>query len=325
MTPTCENFIRAVLTQNWRNAFLNLNGLNMPELLRGLAALDRLDLDDLWAQRGNFTGSVDMPRIEYAHDVVVNGRLPAVAPGDLQVTGQVAAARTFNTQRTPLTFEHDLTGLLPATNANPPTLQENDFVIAAANLGVEVAAIMAVAQVEAGGRAGFAADGRPIVRYELHVFQRRTNGIYNQTHPHLSQPTLAAGNPYHRGGQPNEWSLIHGAMILRDGNGVRRSSDAWQSTSWGMFQVMGFNHVAVGWANVNDFVTDMFRSEAEHLRAFIGYCRNNHLIGHIQNHRWADFARGYNGPNYAANNYDVNIANAFARISAQRRAQGLTP
>jgi len=325
MTPTCENFIRAVLAQNWRNAFLNLNGLNMPELLRGLAALDRLDLNDLWAQRGNFTGSVDMPRIEYARDVVVNGRLPAIAPGDLQITGQVATARTFNTHRTPLTFEHDLTGLLPATNPNPPTFQENDFVIAAANLGVEVAAIMAVAQVEAGGRAGFAADGRPIVRYELHIFQRRTNGIYHQTHPHLSQPTLAAGNQYHRGGQPNEWSLIHGAMILQDGNGVRRSSDAWQSTSWGMFQVMGFNHVAVGWANINDFVTDMFRSEAEHLRAFIGYCRNNHLIGHIQNHRWADFARGYNGPNYAANNYDINIANAYARISAQRRAQGLTP
>src|SRR5262245_36764343 len=118
MTPTCENFICAVLAQNWRDAFLNFIGLIMPELLRGLAALYRLDLNDLWSQRGNFAGSVDMPRIEYAHDVVVNGRLPAIAPGDLQVTGQVAAARTFNTHRTPLTFEHDLTGLLPATNEN---------------------------------------------------------------------------------------------------------------------------------------------------------------------------------------------------------------
>ncbi|HEU0177511.1 MAG TPA: N-acetylmuramidase family protein [Blastocatellia bacterium] len=325
MSPTCETFIRAVLAQNWREAFLNLNGLNMPEMLRGLAALDRLDLNDLWAQNGNFTGLVNMPRIEYAYNVVVNGQLPAAAPGDLQVTGQVAEARAFNMNRTPLTFEHDLTGLLPAANANPPALLENDFVIAATNLGVEVAAIMAVAQVEAGGRRGFEADGRPIIRYELHIFQRRTNGIYHQTHPHLSQPTLAAGNPYHRGGQPNEWSLIHGAMILRDGNRNRRSSDAWQSTSWGMFQVMGFNYAAVGWGNIDDFVADMFRSEAQHLQAFIGYCRNNHLIQHIQNQNWAAFALGYNGPNYRANNYDVNIANAYTRISAQRRRQGLTP
>jgi hypothetical protein len=325
MTPTCENFIRAVLQQNWRIAFLNLNGLNMPEMLRGLAALDRLDLNEMWAQHGFFAGIVDMPRIEYAYDVVVNRRIPATAPGNLQATGQVAEARAFNTNRTPLTFEHDLTGLLPAANANPPTLTENDFVMAAANLGVEVAAIMAVAQVEAGGRQGFAADGRPLVRYELHVFQRRTNGIYHQTHPHLSQPTLATGNQYHNARQANEWSMIHGAMILRDAARVRRSSDAWQSTSWGMFQVMGFNHAVVGWGNINDFITDMFRSEERHLQAFIGYCQANNLIRHIQTHNWAAFAAGYNGPNYAANNYDVNMANAYARISAQRRRQGLTP
>jgi hypothetical protein len=324
MSPTCEAFIRAVIAPNWRDAFLNLNGLNMFEMLRGLAALDRLDLADLWRQQGLFTGLVNIPRIEYAYNVVLNRTLPATAPGDLLATGQVGDARGFIGKPTPLTFENDLTALLPAATAAPPGLGEADFVAAARTLRIEVAAIMAVAQVEAGGRRGFAADGRPIVRYELHIFQGRTGGTYHRTHPHLSQPTRAAGNPFHHGGQPNEWSLIHGAMILRDGAN-RRASDAWQSTSWGMFQVMGFNFAPVGWPNINDFVADMFRSEGQHLRAFIGYCNANHLNGHIQRHDWAAFANGYNGHEYAANNYDTNIGAAYNRISAQRHARGLTP
>ena len=324
MSPTCEAFIRAVIAQNWSDAFLNLNGLNMFEMLRALAALDRADLGDLWAQRGASVGLVNMPRIEYAHDVVVGGRLPPTAPGDLQATGQVADARSFIGNRTRLTFENDLTGLLPPASAAPPTLTEADFEAAATRLGVDVAAIMAVAQIEAGGRQGFAADRRPIVRYELHIFHGRTRGSYHRSHPHLSQPNLAAGDPFHRGGQPNEWSLIHGAMILRDGAN-RRASDAWQSSSWGMFQVMGFNHAAVGWSNINDFVRDMFTSEEHHLNAFTGYCTTNHLIRHIQRQDWTAFARGYNGPHFARHDYHIKIGAAYNRISAQRRGKGLTP
>ena len=327
MSPTCEAFIRAVVAGNWRDAFLNLNGLNMFEMLRGMAALDRLDLTDLWAQQGSFTGMVNMPRIQYAHDVVLNRHLPQTAPGDLQQTGQVGDAQTFIGHPTPLVFENDLTNTLPVPLAGPPTLTEFDFVTAANTLGggVEVAGIMAVAQVEAGGRIGFGPTGRPIIRYELHIFHGRTGGIYHATHPHLSQPTLAAGNPYHTGGQTNEWSLMHGAMILRNAAGTRRTSDAWQSASWGMFQVMGFNFSSVGWATINAFVADMFRSEGQHLNAFLGYVRNNHLAGHIAGHNWADFARGYNGVGYAVNHYDDHMAAAYARIGAQRRRDHMQP
>src|ERR1035441_5643972 len=113
MSPTCEAFIRAVVAANWRDAFLNLNGLNMYEMLRGMAALDRLDLGDLWAQQASFTGMVNMPRIQYAHDVVLNRHLPQTAPGDLQQTGQVGDARNFIGHPSPLVFENDLTGTLP--------------------------------------------------------------------------------------------------------------------------------------------------------------------------------------------------------------------
>lgn len=345
MSPECEAFIQAVIgaeayamggligPPDWDEAFRRLNGLNMSEMLRGLAALDPLDLDDLWAQHAASAGQVNMPRIEYAYNVVHDRRLPAAAPGDLQATGQVGDARGFLANPTPLRFDRDLTGTLPAPNPNAPTLTEPDYVAAAARIGAEVAAVQAVARVESGGRVGFGADGRPIVRYELHIFRNGggqrspwhgTGGTYDRTHPHLSQQTLAAGNRYHDGTQANEWSLIYGAMILRNATGGRRTGDAWMSASWGMFQVMGYNF-GVDWADVDTFASDMFVSEAQHLRAFIGYIRTNHLENSLINHDWAAFANGYNGPGYAVNNYDVNIGNAFTNIQANRRRQRLTP
>ena len=54
-------------------------------------------------------------------------------------------------------------------------LTDEDFKRAAATLNVEVAAVRAVAEVEAAGR-GFLADGRPQILYEAHIFHRLTNG-----------------------------------------------------------------------------------------------------------------------------------------------------
>src|SRR5437660_10957463 len=161
MSPACENFIRAVLAMAWRDAFLNLNGLSRDEMLRAIAALDPLDRADLWTNHDSYAGTVNMPRIEYAYNVVKDGRVPASAPGDLQDTGQVGEAQSYLAHRPYLTFTNDLTGLLPTNNSGAATLSNGDFESVAVALGVEVAAIQAVAQVEAGGRHGFS-GGRPI-------------------------------------------------------------------------------------------------------------------------------------------------------------------
>jgi hypothetical protein len=309
MSPVCENFIKAVLQKDWRSAFLNLNGLNMFEMLRGLAAIDPDDLSDLMRMKAASANQVNMPRIEYAAEVVQTRRLPKDAPGDLQQTGQVQDARNFIAKPTPLVFENDLTGQLPAPNPGALRLGPADFQRSATELGVEVAAIRAVASVESGGRSGFGPGNRPVLRYELHIFHGRTHGKYHRTHPHLSQPTLAAGNAYHVGGQANEYSLLHGAMILRD-----CVDTALESASWGMFQIMGFNHS--GFGDVGAFVAAMYNSEGEQMRSFLAYCRGRGLANALRSHDWAGFARGYNGTGYAANHYDVNLANAYARFSA---------
>jgi N-acetylmuramidase len=319
MSPFCENFIRAVLARQWQTAFVHLNGLNMVEMLRAIAAIDPLDRDDLWAQRAASVSSVNMPRIEYAWSVVQARSLPPVAPGDLAATSQVTDAGNFIARPTPLVFENDLTATLPSPNPDAPRLFETDFIAAAASVGAgaEVSAVMAVAQVEAGGRSGFN-TGRPVIRYELHIFHAETGGAYDRSHPHLSQPTLAAGEHFHDYTQPTEWSMLLSAMILREAAGPRRIRAALRSASWGMFQVMGSNYGMGGWSDVVQFASDMFASEGNQLRAFLGYVRASGLGPALINRNWATFAKGYNGPQYAGNHYDTNIGAAYTQIRADR-------
>ena len=58
MSTTCERFITAVQFQDWGRAYTNLNGLNMYEMVRSLAEIDRADLDDLWGQRTTYGAGV---------------------------------------------------------------------------------------------------------------------------------------------------------------------------------------------------------------------------------------------------------------------------
>lgn len=77
---------------------------------------------------------------------------------------------------------------LKSTCDGGTTLSDADYQYAATQLGDGIPAnlIKAFAQVESGGRSGFAPNGLPIIAFEGHWFQRLTNGKYDQTHPLLS-------------------------------------------------------------------------------------------------------------------------------------------
>jgi hypothetical protein len=89
-----QAFEFAVQHQDWENAFLNLNGLNMYEMLRSLDALDLATSKTLWSNRYTYANKINLPRIEYARNVVLNRVLPDPV-GDLLETGQVKAAADF--------------------------------------------------------------------------------------------------------------------------------------------------------------------------------------------------------------------------------------
>ena len=181
-----------------------------------------------------------------------------------------------------------------------------DFQNAARELKCEVAAVRAVAEVESGGRTGFDTQKRPKILFEIHLFQKHTNGRFNKSHPHLSS---SYGSPNRRASYAkDQWKVINEAFALD-------ASAAVKSASWGMFQVLGQNYKMVGWKSLRQFVTDMFASEAQHMRAFLGYCRAANLVRHLRTKSWASFAAGYNGPDYASNAYHIKMADAYRRYS----------
>ena len=314
-------FLQAVLRKSWKEATENANGLSMTDMLRAMATLDRKDLKDFRAESAAYAGAVYLPRIHYAIDVIEGdsvAAMPHVAPGDLEATGQVGYAKKYLTQRNRKSWLHlpyDLTNTLPLPLPSPSLLTVEQVAEIARDLKVETAALRAIAEVESSG-APFGPDGRPIVRFELHVFHskvRATSAVdaktYEKTHPHLCQHSQDTGDLYHGGGQTTEWGMLHGALALRG-----HTEQALSSASYGKFQVMGFNHAKIGWPSVTQFVRDMFVSEANQFKAFMGYVEAGSLVRHIRSHDWASFAHGYNGAGYLRYKYDTRMAAAYDRF-----------
>lgn len=184
------------------------------------------------------------------------------------------------------------------------TLTDADYQRAAKSLGVDVASIKAVASVESSG-AGFLPDGRPKILFEAQQFHDHTGGRYDRTHPDISSPTW--NRSLYKGGAA-EYGRLAEAQKLD-------SSAALQSASWGKFQILGSNYRAAGYDSVESFVAGMKQSEGKQLDAFVGFVKANGLADNLKNHDWAGFARGYNGPGYAANDYDGKMARAYAQYS----------
>ena len=186
-----------------------------------------------------------------------------------------------------------------------PTLTDEDFERAARRLRCDVPAIKAVAQVESRG-AGFLPSGEPKILFEAHIFDRLTAGRFRRSHPRLSSPkwdkSLYAGS-----GAGEHKRLQQAVELDRDA--------ALQSASWGRFQVLGLNWRLCGYKSLQDFINDMYRSEAGHLNSFVGFVLGRSLDDELRELRWDAFSAAYNGPGYAQNDYAGKMARAYARLN----------
>jgi hypothetical protein len=170
-------------------------------------------------------------------------------------------------------------------------------------LRVNEAAIWTILKVETRG-CGFLADRRPQILFERHLFHHETNGRFDVSHPEISDEDRGG---YGRGGAP-QYERLEAAI------GCDRRA-ALRSTSWGIGQVLGRNAELVGFADVEPMVREMVGSEAAQLRGMHGHIAATGLDRALRDRRWADFARGYNGKNFAVNAYDVKLRDAFEHYS----------
>ena len=170
-------------------------------------------------------------------------------------------------------------------------------------LGVQPPEIWAVLSVETFG-CGYLPDRRPQILYERHVFHRLTHGRFDD------EGDISAATPGGYGARGAHQYLRLAAAIEKDRDA------ALQSASWGIGQIMGANHVLAGFQSVEEMVTAMSESEDRQLAAMSSFLHGAGLRASLLAHDWAAFARGYNGPNYAANRYDVRLKQAFRKYSA---------
>lgn len=190
-------------------------------------------------------------------------------------------------------------------------LSADDIRKAADGIGVTPCAVQAVLAVESSG-AGFLPDGRVKILFEGHIFWRelKKRGLdpapLAAKFPNIVYPKWDRAQ--YRGGAAEHERLKAAALLNQEA--------ALCSASWGLFQIMGFNHAACGFAGVRDFIDAQEESEARQLESFCAFMRSQGLAPLLAGHDWAGFARRYNGPDYAANGYDEKLSRAFERCKA---------
>ena len=205
--------------------------------------------------------------------------------------------KTFISQLTSYNSEKD-------AELDVSAITEADILALAKSLGIELATIKAVIAVESSG-SWLQKDGRPIIRFESHIFSDLTNNLYDKDYPKISSKRY---NPsLNLSSSEKEYSRFDIAKNLNQ-------TAALKSASYGAFQIMGFNHAIVGFKNVQDFYQAM-HSPKEQLKAFGQFLINNSLVKSLRNKDWKGFAYSYNGSSYHLHNppYDVRLANAYQK------------
>lgn len=193
-------------------------------------------------------------------------------------------------------------------------LKRQDLQQAADRLGVPLASVMAVNQVESRGE-GFAANGRPVILFERHVMHERlqAHGITERTADNLAvrYPALVSRQTGgYIGGTAEHQRLAQAQQIHNEA--------ALESASWGLFQIMGYHWERLGYLDAQHFADTMALSEAAQLDAFVCFIETDPALHKaLKARNWKAFAKGYNGKNYAQNLYDVKLARAYAQFAGE--------
>lgn len=186
---------------------------------------------------------------------------------------------------------------------------------AARGLGVEPAALAAVAHIESGLRTHAMVAGRaePLIRFEGHYFDRRLSSARREKARREGLSAPQAGRIANPAAQTGRWALLARAAAIDH-------VAAHESVSWGIGQVMGAHWAWLGYASVDALVAEARTGIGGQMRLMARYIEKAGLAGTLQAKDWATFARFYNGPAYRKNDYDGKLARAYERYA--RRAGG---
>ena len=183
----------------------------------------------------------------------------------------------------------------------------------AADLGVEPAALMAIVEVESGGRLYAKVQGRnePLIRFEGHYFDRLLPASARPKARKLGLASPKAGKIRNPARQSDRWNLLNRAI------GINRLA-ALSSCSWGVGQVMGAHWKWLDYGSVDALVAEARPGGAGQIVLMVRYIDKAGLLAALRARDWATFARLYNGPAYARYAYDKKMAAAYQKHATKR-------
>ncbi|WP_011582052.1 MULTISPECIES: N-acetylmuramidase domain-containing protein [Chelativorans] len=182
----------------------------------------------------------------------------------------------------------------------------------ASKAGLEPAILMAVIEVETGGLAHTQVKGRqePPIRFEGHYFDRRLPSEKQAIARREGLASPSAGSVKNPPSQAARWRMLQRAAEID-----RKA--AYESTSWGMGQVMGAHWAWLGYPSVEALVEEARGGVEGQVRLMLRYIEKAGLMEALRRRDWAAFARGYNGPGFARNSYHLRLALAYRRLAGQ--------
>jgi hypothetical protein len=215
------------------------------------------------------------------------------------------------------TWGEDEITFYPFKDSSPDSryskLTDRDYREVAEELGVEVAAIKAVVEIEAGkAHEGFYQPGKPIINFDLSMYRKFApkHGV-SLTKAGKQAPVIFASPNTKKYGsyQAAQYARLDAARAIN-------AESAYESAFWGMFQIGGFNWRLCGCASADEFVEKMSRSERDQLELFAQLITRCGMVDALRQKQWLQFALKYNGPRAKSRGYHTRMASAYARYKS---------
>jgi hypothetical protein len=139
-------------------------------------------------------------------------------------------------------------------------------------------------------------NGNLVLRFELHIFKNYfVKGIKNKE---IFAQHFNIYNQYHYFNYNNTWIEYHHNNLEKEAFELAKTLNeeyALLSTSYGVCQLMGYNHDSVGFDNVFKLYNYMLKSELNHYKVFISFLENRNIIHYIKEYNFDRIAELYNG------------------------------
>jgi hypothetical protein len=176
----------------------------------------------------------------------------------------------------------------------------------ATEIDVEAAALLAVGEVESAGNPMWDVAGEklPPIRFEGHYFHKRLKGDKLAAAVAAGLANPKAGAVKNPGSYGARYALLERAARID-------KQAAYESTSWGLGQVMGAHWKKLGYGSVDALVAAAKSGVDGQIAIMAKYILKFGLVDELQTKGWQSFADQYNGPASRKNRYGEKIAAAY--------------